>query len=133
MNFKISIHDTWKFQFMKFFGDFYNFVRLTVLIIVSVKNNIQHHIKYIHKIFYITVYKWNWKMEIYISQRNFYLGNMKLYYLLIILIIYSYFYISQRKFLFGKYEFYSLNFLGEKIIFPRAIFCSGKYKTIILT
>ncbi len=53
MNFKFSIDDSWKFQFMKIFGYFYNFVRLTVLIIVSLKNNIQHHIKYIHRKFYI--------------------------------------------------------------------------------
>lgn len=64
---------------MKIFGDFYNFVRLTVLIIVSVKNNIQHHIKYIHRNFYKNGYNWKWKMEIPISQRNFYLGNRKLY------------------------------------------------------
>ena len=38
-----------------------------------------------------------------------------------------------EEFLFGKYEFYSLNFLGEKIIFPRAIFLFGKYKSIIFT
>ena len=37
MSFKFSIQDTWKYQFMKIFGKFYNFVRLTVLIIVSVK------------------------------------------------------------------------------------------------
>ena len=72
MIFKISIQDTLKYQFMKIFRDFYNFVRLTVLIIVSVKNNIQHHIKYIYiGFFYINGYIWKWKMGIPISQMSF--------------------------------------------------------------